>query len=312
MTFIKSLPKPLIALALLFLLGIVWGTGYSIARFAMTHDVPPLGYSFWQSLGPAIILSLLSLRFGTSQQHTTTTPVVFYLVAGMTGIVIPNTTMYYAAQHLPAGILALIVNTVPIIAYPLAIMTKLEHFCWQRMLGIILATCGLLCIILPKTSLPDPQMVPWVITTLITPISFAICSIYIARNRPPRADSIKLAAGMLVCSSLLLLPFVLLKQSFYLFHYPLTMPDQIILLEILLSSFGYVLYFKLLRIAGPVYYSLVDTVVVLTGLFWGYALFHEKLNQWTATAVTLIILALILVTRQQRNATGHEKIKSNT
>lgn len=293
--------KPLLSFFTLVMLGMIWGTGYSIARFAMTNGVSPLGYSFWQSLGPAILIGLVCL-FRTGKlpiqfKHTT-----FYLVSGLTGIVIPNTTMYFAASHLPASILAIIVNTVPIIAYPLALLTQLEKFHWQRFIGIGLALCGLLCIILPKSSLPSAEMIPWVLSTLITPLSFAICSIYIARYRPKAVDSLNLAAGMLAFSSLLLCPLILLSQGFYWFHYPLLNADWIVLMEIVLSSLGYILFFQLLKMAGPVYYSLVDTIVVMTGVFWGYMIFNEHLNIWTGAAVCLITLGLLLVTGYQRRA----------
>lgn len=291
--------QPLLGLLILILLGTIWGTGYSIARFAMTNGVSPLGYSFWQSLGPAIIIGFLAFSRTRSLKMTVSRS-QYYLICGLTGIVIPNTAMYFAAPHLPASILAMIVNTVPIIAYPLALLTRLESFSWQRMGGIVLALGGLMLIILPKSSLPSPDMVPWVISTLIAPVSFAICSIYIARYRPHDSHALSLSAGMLICSSLLLSPLVFLTHSFYAFHFPFTAPDWIIVLEIILSSIGYLLFFQLIKIAGPVYYSLVDTIVVLTGLFWGTILFHEHLNRWTATAVLMILFALLLVTQKQR------------
>lgn len=293
--------SPLFAFFILLLLGFIWGTGYSIARFAMTNGVPPLGYSFWQSLGPAVILGLLlfsrrrTLNFSVSQTR-------YYLICGLTGIVIPNTSMYFAAAHLPASVLAMIVNTVPIIAYPMALMIGLELFNWQRMLGILLAFCGLMLIILPKSSLPSPEMVPWALATLITPLSFAVCTIYLARYRLPHTDTLTLTAGMLIASSVLLTPLVLTAHSFYLFHFPLTLADSVVILEIILSSIGYLLFIQLIKIAGPVYYSLVDTIVVLTGLFWGRIIFHEQLNKWTLAAVCLIIIALVLVTQQQKAA----------
>jgi len=293
--------SPLAALVTLITLGVIWGTGYSIARFAMMNGVSPFGYSFWQSLGPALVLASIAYhqkklpRLSKKNFH-------YYLICGLTGVVIPNTTMYFAAPHLPASILAMVVNTVPIVAYPLALFARLEAFNWQRIAGIALALLALMLIILPKTSLPSPDMVPWVLLVLIAPLCFAICSIYIARYQPANIDSLTLAVGMLSVSSTLLLPFVIGTHSFYMFHFPLTMPDGVVILEILLSSLGYLLFFKLIRIAGPVYYSLVDTVVVLTGLFWGYMIFGEQLNQWTSLAVYLILMALLLVTRQQRNA----------
>lgn len=291
--------RSLYSLMLLVILGFIWGTGYSIARFAMTNGVPPFGYSFWQSLGPAIILSLIS-AYKTKRVYFPVKRSRFYLICGLTGIVIPNTSMYFAAPHLPAGILAMVVNIVPIVAYPLALFAGLEAFNWQRMMGICLAFCGLMLIILPATSLPSADMIPWVLYTLITPISFAICSIYIAYYHPVGDDSLSLSTGMLIFSTLLLIPMVFLTQSFYNLKIPFTLPDKIIVLEIFLSSLGYILFFKLVKIAGPVYYSLVDSIVVLTGLFWGYIIFNEHLNTWTSMSVCLIIIALCLVTQQQK------------
>lgn len=293
--------KLLISFLTLLLLGMVWGTGYSIARFAMINSVPPLGYSFWQSLGPAIILCLITACYRKSFKFSTV-HTRFYLVCGLTGIVIPNTSMYFAAAHLPASILAMVVNTVPIVAYPMALFARLEAFNWWRVAGILLAFCGLMLIILPQSSLPSPDLVPWVLSILITPVSFALCSIYIARFRPQNSDTLSLTTGMLVFSSLLLIPLVFLTHSFYVFNFPLSVPDWIILLEIILSSIGYLLFFQLIKFAGPVFYSLVDTIVVLTGIFWGYIIFGEQLNIWTAAAVSLILIALLLVTSQQKYA----------
>jgi drug/metabolite transporter (DMT)-like permease len=292
------------ALSLLVILGMIWGTGYSIARFAMTNGVPPLGYSFWQSIGPALIIGFLT-ACRRQTVKLSNIPYQFFFVCGLSGIVIPNSIMYFAAAHLPAGILALVVNTVPIVAYPMALSVGLEKFNWKRMIGIIFALFGIMTIIIPKSSLPDPNLAPWVLLTLITPLSFAFCSIYIARFRPAEIDTLTVTAGMLITSSIMLLPVVLLTGNFYWFHMPLLTPDWIILIEIALSSIGYVLFFQLIKIAGPVYYSLVDTIVVLTGLAWGYMIFNERLNEWTAIAVCLILLGLFVVTRQQ-NQVAHE------
>lgn len=297
-----SYNRSALSITIFILLGIVWGTGYSIARFAMTNGVPPLGYSFWQSLGPAIFLTIITLYRHHSLQLTASN-VRFYLVCGLTGIVIPNTSMYFAAAHLPASILAMVVNTVPIIAYPMALIARLEVFNWIRALGIVLAFCGLMLIILPASSLPSPDMSLWVLSTLMTPVSFAFCSIYIARFRQKDSDTLSLTTGMLIFSSLLLIPLVLFADSFYLFHFPFTMPDWVVLLEIILSSIGYLLFFQLIRLAGPVFYSLVDTIVVLTGVLWGYVIFGEQLNKWTITAACLILNALLLATCQQKKVT---------
>ncbi len=286
------------ALSLLMLLGFIWGTGYSIAHFATTHGVSPMGYSFWQAMGPAFIFAFFSKTLKNSNKISVK-HWQYYLICGLTGIVIPNTNMYFTAAHLPTGILAVIVNTVPIVAYPLALYARAESFHMVRFVGVLLAVVGLMLIILPGTSLPTKDMAPWALSALLTPLSFAFSAVYISRYRPEGGNSLSHAGGTLIAATLILTPFVLLTKQFYFFNFPLQMPDYVILLEILLSSLGYVLFFQLIKIAGPVFYSLVDTIVALTGLFWGYIIFHETLNAWTTPAVICILFALILVTKEK-------------
>jgi len=207
--------------------------------------------------------------------------------------------MYFAAPHLPAGLLALIVNTVPIMIYPLALLAKQERFQWFRLLAIIIAIAGLLCLILPKASFPDPQQASWVLWALITPLCFAIFATYINPRRPTRSSPLSLAAGMMAASTILLAPLVFTTHSFYPLTWPFSLPAWVIILEIVLSSLGYVLFFWLLKIAGPVYYSLVDGVVALTGLIWGMLLFGEHFNLWQGLAISLVLLAIALMTWKQ-------------
>ena len=298
---------PWLSFGLLISLGFIWGTGYSLARFATTNGVPPLGYSFWQSLGPAILVSAIYWTLEKTpqtspEQQEKYSPWGYYLVYGLTGIALPNTLMYYASPHLPAGILAMVVNTVPIFAYIMALLAKLEAFKPLRFLGILLACSGLLFILLPETSLPSPDMLPWILISLLTPLSFALCSVYIASTPPRKKHPLSLAAHTLLVSSLILAPLVIYTGNFYAFHFPFNITDGVVLLEIVLSSFGYVLFFQLIKIAGPVFYSMVDTIVMLTGLFWGYMIFDERLNHWTGLALCCILLALFLVAKTQRRA----------
>lgn len=299
------------AFILLIVLGSIWGTGYSIAHFATTHGVPPLGYSFWQAIGPALLVGILAQN-SRDPLKTSIPHLRYYFISGLTGIVIPNTAMYLASPHLPAGILAVIVNTAPIIAYPLALSKRIEKFNLIRLAGVLFAMGGLMLIMLPKVSLPQASMIPWVAFVLITPFSFAVCSVYISCYQPSSSASLSLAAGTLIMASIILGPLIILSGHFYAFHWPLTAGDSVMILEILLSSLGYILFFQLIKIAGPVYYSLVNTVVSLTGLLWGYLLFHEKLNQWSFTAVLCILFALYLVTKQQQKVVKEAPFKKYT
>ena len=131
---------------LLLVLGLLWGVGYSLARYAMTHGVAPLGYGFWQTLGPAIMLFCLAKAVG-EPVHIDGSRFVFYAVTGLFGIAIPNSMMYFASAHLSAGWLAVVVNITPMVTYVFALLLLIEFFSWIRMLGVVLTMLGIFFVI---------------------------------------------------------------------------------------------------------------------------------------------------------------------
>lgn len=289
---LKSRAMPLI---LLIALGFIWGSGYTLAKFAVTHGVSPVGYAFWQSLGPALLVTLFVLLsrdcFVCNKEHLR-----YYAVTGLLGIALPNTNMYIVAAHLPAGLLAIIVNTVPILTYPLALLWHLERFSVLRFFGVIIGFSGILCIVLPTTMDVSSMTTAnaWAYLALLSPLSFALAALYIHKKRPAETSAISLTAGMLCLSTVFLLPLMLYSHSFYpLTH--LNAPELVVILEIILSSIGYILFFILIKQAGAVYYSLVGGIVALTGLFWGFCIYNETLSRLDIYATLLILAALALL-----------------
>lgn len=289
------------ALVLLILLGFIWGSGYSLARYAMTNEVPALGYSFWQALGPALLLSLLCLaRKKTALLCSRYW--LYFLICGLVGIAIPNTNMYFIASHIPAGLLAILVNTVPLIVYPLALLSGQEQLDKWRIFALILGFIGILLILGINTA---GIYSGWAALALVSPLCFALCSIFIGAKQPRELDALEAAAGMLLAASIILIPLVISHNAFYPLWGTFTLVKKVIVLEILLSSLGYILFFTLIRLAGPVFYSLTGGMVALTGLFWGYVIFAEQPGLQQAIAAGLVISALFLLSwRQAKQAQG--------
>ena len=291
--------KQIKAMTLLLMLGMIWGSGYSIAKYAITNGVAPLGYSFWQSLGPAL---LLFLYLGFKKEVKRLKDIRFwpyFFVCGLIGIAIPNTNMYFVSPHLPAGLLSVIVNTVPIMTYPIALFMRTESFDWWRFLAIVGGFVGLFLIVSPKWILPVEAMTGYALIALLSPFAFALCSVYIAVYRPTGATPVLSSCGMLLTSAALLLPLVLYAQAFYPLTPPYTLAKCLVILEIFLSTLGYVLFFALIRLSGPVFYSLTGGVVALTGLFWGYVIFDERLHLVYGIALSLILGSILLLSWRQ-------------
>ena len=87
-----------------------------------------------------------------------------------------------------------------------------------------------------------------------------------------------MATGMLMTSSLWLVPLALMHHQFYLPVASWQMRDTVVLLEIFFSSLGYLIFFVLLKRSGSVYYSFVGGVVAIVGVVLGNLFFNELIN----------------------------------
>jgi drug/metabolite transporter (DMT)-like permease len=290
------------SIGLLFILGLIWGSGYSIAHYATTHQVASLGYSFWQSLGPSIFLVCLGLFFPHHRLSFSWPSLRYYAVLGLFGIAFPNSLMYLASPHLPAGLLAVVVNTVPIFTFLLAISLGIEGFQWFRALGVILTFIGLILLSWPGNLIFTLSQTHWIWLSLLVPVSFAAMAIFAVKYRPKNTSDLTIACGMLVFSTIFVAPVTFYHHDFYALHFPLQSQDWAIILEIVLSSISYIILFKILQMAGAIFYSLVGGMVSLTGLFWAWIFFHEGLNIESGAAALLIIIGIVIVAYQKRTS----------
>jgi len=281
------------------MLGITWSLGYSIARYCVTHGVHPLGYAFWQSLGPAMLLSIFCC-VTRKKNIVDKQSVRFYAITSLIGIAIPNSVMYFSAAHLPSGMVAVVTNTAPIMTYVFSLFLGVERFRFLRMLGVLLAVLGIYCIATPST-LSSFRDVSWLLLALVTPICFALCAVYIAKYQPKDRDALVLATGMLWGASLWLSLILLTGSYFYSFSFPLTVSTKLIFVEIVLSSLGYYLFFQLLKKAGPVYYSLVAGVVAVAGLFFGWFFFKESFAFIAILGMLFVVIGIALVNSSKKS-----------
>ena len=168
-----------------------------------------------------------------------------------------------------------------------------------RVTGLGFGVAGALMVLLPKTSLPSPAMWPWAVLCLLVPLSYAVSSIYISRHRPEAVDSIALAGAMQLASFVCLLPPALWFGA-YLPVPPSHAGDWALLAHAALSWIGSLLFFEVVRLAGPVFFSQVGFLVTLWGVFWGWLLFGETHSAWVWGAMLAIFAGLALVTRAGR------------
>ena len=279
---------------LLLIVGCTWGLSFSLVKILTGFGAHPLALTMANAaMGGGLLLVYCRIR--RSPVPLNRDHLVFYLVAGGLGSALPSSAFYWAAPHLPAGVLAIIIGLVPLITYVVVLILRIEGFDGRRLVGLALGFAAVAAIIAPEDGLPDPGAVIWVLVALIIPFSYAMEDVFVAQRRPARGDSVALVCGMMFASAALLAPLVAIggTAATLLPRWDEILPWMVA--TTVVSLFAYVLFLELLRRAGPVYASQVGYVITGAGIGWGIVLFDERHSIWIWLAVAMLFSGLTLV-----------------
>lgn len=278
----------------LFLCGISFSLVYSINVTATGDGIPIFAYVFWQSLGAAAIVLVLCAVF-RSWPRFTWAHLKVYGLTGALNLALPYAVLSYVAQKVPSSVLGLGLTLVPILVYALALVAGLDRLRLRRVIGILAGFAGVLLVLLPRTSLPAPEMVGWVLLGLVAPLCYAVNATIIALTRPPATGSLPLGFGLLAASAVYGLVAMLASGQAWAFPAPWSPADWATLLAMPNNAISYVLVFEIIRRAGPVVFSTTNYIATLAGMGFGIWFFGDRPSVWIWAALALMFLGLFLV-----------------
>jgi drug/metabolite transporter (DMT)-like permease len=294
---------PLLAWAILLVAGGSWGATYSLAKIAAESGAHPLGIALWQGIVGAAILTITETarrrRLPLDRRH-----LWFYLLCGLLGTAIPSTLYYYAAPHLPAGVLAITLGLTPLITFVGAVALRVDQYAMRRLLGVALGVAAVLMIALPETSLPERAAAIWVVAALAAALSYATENLLIAKIRPPRTESLTLLLGMMLVATIALLPVVLATGSFTPLAWPWGAVEWAIVGMAAINVFSYWLFIYLVTATGPIFATQMAYVVMVSGVLWGMLIFGESHSAWIWGALTVMLAGVALVGQKSEGKSG--------
>lgn len=289
-----------LALVFLLTLGSIWGLSISTTKLAVTA-FGPFSVVFWYALIAFLVLATLSL-IRRKPPPLDGRHLRYYLASGLIGFAIPSLNNVIVVQHVPAGILSTVIATAPVFTYAIALAAGQERFQPLRAIGIGLGLVGTFVILLPANSLPDAAMAPWVALGLLTPCLYGVTAVIISRFMPHETDAMTLATGFLGVATVFFLAIMLASGTAAVPLPPVWPASHMVLWLGVSSSAAYVLYFQIIRMAGPVYLSQVGYLVVSIGVLAGMLIFGERHSAWVWMGIALMVSGLTLVNLGQLRA----------
>ncbi|MGI9463908.1 MAG: DMT family transporter [Aestuariivirgaceae bacterium] len=282
------------AWCLLVLVGGIWGITFSLAKLVTQSGAHPLGVSWWQAvIGGGLVLAYSAMR--GKLPPFTKAHVRFYMVCGALGTAVPGTLFFYAAPHIPAGVISITIATVPMLTLALAVPLGLERLQVIRLFGIVLGIVSVLMIVGPQTSLPGPGMTFWVLVCVAASGCYALENLWISIRRPPGSDAFGILTGMLLMAALLLTPLVLAADAFVSLAKPWGTIEVSIVAMAVINATSYGLFIHMVTTTGPVFASQTAYLVTISGVFWGMVIFGEQHSLWIWGALIVMMAGLTLV-----------------
>ena len=286
---------------MLLFFGILWGGTIPFTKMAVETGHHPLGLIFWQMvlaillLGPIALIRKSRLKF--DREH-----LKFFTVIAVIGTVLPNSFSYLATFHLPGGVMALAIATVPVFSLLVALLIRAERVDMKRTLGVLCGAVAVAMLVLPESSLPDPSKVIFIFVALIAPLAYGIEGNYLAYANPPETGPIATLLGASIIGLVISLPLAVFSGGFVDPLQGFGKAEWALVASIALHVIAYVGYIWLVANAGAVFSAQVAYIVTPAGVILSSIILGETHSGWLWASLALMLVALGLVQPRKKEA----------
>ena len=283
-------------------MGAGWGLTIPLSKIAVSGGYQHFGLIFWQL---AICSVMLGLVLAARGRWPKVTPATFrlFLIIALVGTILPNSASYIAAFHLSGGVLSILMSTVPMFAFPVALIMGNENFQRRRALGLILGLAGVLVLIGPEVSLPGATGIGFVFLGLVASFFYGFEGNYVAKYGTQGLDPVETLFGACVLGTALVLPLAILSGQWIDPRPPWFAPDFALIFSSILHVIVYTGYVWLVGRTGSVFASQVSYTVTLFAVFWSITLLGERPSIWFWGALLIMLLGMFMVAPRRQNAT---------
>jgi len=253
-----------------------------------------MGLIFWQVVMVGVALGVVVLwrrePVPTGARH-----IRFYALISAVGTLIPSSVSFFVASKLPAGILGLILATVPMFSLLIALAIRSERFQMRRMMGIALGVTAMILLAIPELRLPGAGVAPLLLLGLFAPFCYGMEGNIVERLAPPDVTPL----AVIFASSMLAIPvagaiawwgdvWVDLGDEWGAAEWAL-------LGSSLGHAFAYTGYVALVGLAGAVFSSQIAYITTLSAIVASLVFLGESYPASTWLAIALMMSGLFLV-----------------
>lgn len=289
----KTPPMSSLAWGLLLLLGFIWGGSFFLGKVAVETTTPLTLVLLRVSLAAVTLHLYLLLR--SKRFQATGAQMVQFIVLGMLNNVIPFSLIFLGQTEIGAGLAAIINATTPFWTVMIASgLIRQESPSLNTILGIVLGIIGTIVLIGPELILQTGGPLWPKLAIFGATLSYGFAGVFAKHVTLGTPENV--ATGQLTASTLWMIPLIGLVEGVpTLSGHDLKFWAAIIALATICTAFAYILYFRLIALAGATNTSLVTLIVPASAIMLGVWLLDEKLLIQEYLGMGIIALGLIVI-----------------
>ena len=277
----------------LFLLSLLWGGSFFFGEIAV-EALPPVTLAGLRVSLAALTLVLL-LAAGGRLANFAAWPWPDLLVMGLLNNAIPFSLILWGQSEIDSGPAAILTATTPFWTLVLATwMLPSDGLTPRRLAGLLLGLAGVAVLIGPDALEGLGSSLWHEMAVLGAALSYGCAALW--GRRLKGLTVWQAAGGQLIGSSLILLPLALVLDQPWSLPFPgLAESASVLGLALLSTALAYLLYFRILRNAGPANLSLVTMLVPASALLLGALFLGEQLGRTEAAGLAFVLAGLIVL-----------------
>jgi drug/metabolite transporter (DMT)-like permease len=278
---------------LILLTGLLWGSAFLLIKIAIV-TIPPYTLTMGRMGIATLALFVVLIVRGESLPLDRKSLALFAFI-GLFGSALPFTLINWGEIHIPSGLAAVLMGIMPITTALLAhFFIPDEPFGWRKAIGIFVGFGGLLVLVGIDAISGFDSSVTAQIAMLCAAAAYAITTTF-TRLRVAHPGLI-MATGSSMMGFLWALPLALVYDRPWSLTPDLMGVSATVLLGLLPSAVGILLFFHLIRRVGATIFAQVNYLIPLVGAFLGAVFLGEALNWQLISALVLVLSGISIVT----------------
>jgi drug/metabolite transporter (DMT)-like permease len=280
-------------LLMLGCLGLLWGGSFFFASIAVRH-VPPFTLAFLRFLFAALALHIV-----IAGRHAIYREIAVrwrdFLLLGLMNNAVPHSLIFLGQTEIGAGLASILNATTPIWTVAVAhVFTRDEKLSGTKLLGCTIGLAGTAALFSKHLTAAGHTPLWAMALPLAAALSYGFAAVW-SRRFSTVAPPVT-AAGQLTASTLIMLPVVLLHdRPWHLPMPPASAIAAILMLALLSTALAYILYFRLIAMAGATTASLVTLIVPPSAILLSTLFLGERMSAEGWLGLLLILIGLVVL-----------------